>query len=263
MSKNAPENNTSVYNLFDTCSKIGHELRKIAKQHDIILGGTKWVRNTGPISTQIEQIKNLLNRVPFSDQYKYIGDKCIEDMANTLSASNDFRLAAKNWPHIGQNAQEMWAIRIGEMVQDRYSNNSKLFSPLISTFCVYSEPRPDDPDIIYERGSAEKVQSLPICMLSFNRHSDTGFNDFMTAMDVIFHENLHAIQFALIQHYFNEQYRNHPLFHDMKVFFLSGKISALGLETIYPIYRADPMERDTFSQSYNFTQRLKVKLGHD
>ncbi len=246
--------------IVTVCQRMSAQLQKTAQALNIELSGTKWV-NPNPLKAEINSLKDLFAQLSFSKNYSKSSETGRQWLAEGLCNNKKFRDAAKNWDKLKPNCQQTIIRDISEKMQNIFSHERTLFPPKNIFLHFYEKGRPAGKGTHFERGRATNSTINWQCNISINTHKDTGFHDFNRAMDTVFHENLHAIHFALADYFAQCPNREkHLLKDDMDMLHKSRLIDLEKFSKVRSLYHAVPLERDAFRQSKKFTRELTKVL---
>lgn len=232
-------------------------IRAVARSSGITLDGPGWVV-ADTLGEHVRGLTNHFNRLSFSPAYFAWKDDCLQTLVTFLCADAQFRDMCRDW-HDYSTAQRI----------DTATWFSRTFHAIFSAdlipqaiICVRDFERPPSQSAIPRlvRGTHQAPHpGRRSHDIGFNTHKSAGFYYLENALEVAFHENLHAVQYGLAGAAARGEIKDdHPLYRDARLFAMAFRNRVCYLPNIRPAYRAHPLEVDTHSQSSMFIAALRA-----
>lgn len=237
--------------------RCGINIRQMAKEEKIDFDGDDWVpaEKFGPTA---ENLTKLFNSLTVSPAYRAWQAERTTALVQTLAADNDFHRMLAEWPDTPSYVHAYYAKTISCHHQSIFSKDiapehrihvqeeSIARTGTRLTRGSHMSPRPGD----------------KIHYITLNTHPDTGFHVPATGLDVIFHENTHAVHTMLATAFIDGHLpEGHPLHDDARLLLLASREKHSYLPGIKEIYRSHPTEEDTFRASAAFVRELDAALA--
>lgn len=243
-------------------SKIGRKIRVTAQEAKIPLYGKKWV-DAAPFQPHASRLTALFNSISHSPAYAAWQNQKREALIGALTAQQDFLEAASQWPLLEGDAHEALIREVSAQHHKIYGGDLYTPSELVLEF--FSTAREGLEDEHYVRGSFgasmdSETRSF-LWNMSFNTHPDTGFPNFLTAMNYVHHENTHAVQEAFAKlHAFHQIDPADELAGDALYWHEVRAYRHSYIPIIRPLYYNHPQEKDAFRQGTLFSTELHTAL---
>lgn len=249
----APDRDARAMSL---ARSFGVKIRSRAFMKGIDLAGRNKVEpeDLAPYSFRLTRTFNTLS---LSRAYKDWQAERTAQLVGILIAAQSFRRMAQDWNVMDNDNFIENASWFSRMQQSVFSHDLTASPPeiLIETF---SAPHIDK-DKILTLGTHMRPQNeqAPFHSLTFNTHPDARLQEFDRALNVLFHENLHATQWMLAEQYVQGAITAaHPLHRDARLLMMAYNERSSYIPAITPVYRAHPLEEDTFRAAAAFIDKL-------
>ncbi len=252
--------NVSPAEILKACGEMHKRLEKAAKKHRISLDAPGWVDDR-PLTNEVSALRDKFNLLAFSTTYQGWSERQRKKLARALAADKDFRAAADNWDLLSNQDRIAQITKAGTQMMKLYSDGGKLFPPKTIQLRFY-EQGSDAGSNYFELGStARSLADAARCRISLNMHKEAGFNRFERALNIAFHEHLHAVHFSLSDYFTQcKKPERHLLGKDMEVLHYSEKLYRIGFCNIRTLYQAIPWERDAYHNAKHFVRDLYEAL---
>jgi hypothetical protein len=232
-------------------------IRAMARVDKIDFDGDDWVpaEKFGPTA---ENLTKLFNSLTVSPAYRAWQAERTTALVQMLAANKYFQKMVAQWPDtpsyvyahyaetISRHHQSIFSKDIAPEHKIRVQEESVARAGTRLTRGSHMSPRPGD-----------KIHEITL-----NTHPDTGFHVPATGLDVIFHENTHAVHTMLATAFIDGHLpEGHPLHDDARLLLLASRERHSYIPGIKEIYRAHPTEEDTFRASAAFVRELDAALA--
>lgn len=240
---------------------VAQRLRAMAKDKAIRLDGPRWIAPQR-LSPHAAQLHETFNRLSLSENYLGWQRARTRKLVAALCEQKIFREMMADWHRTPPGQQAGNATWISRKQQEIFCDG--IVAPCAVEISTFSTARPAGGTLArMVRGSHSRpgIGRREPHDIRVNVHPDSGFNVAAAAMDVVHHENDHAIQWALAESYaLGRLPRDHALAREARLFLMAFEARTAYVAGVRPAYRAHPLEIDTFAQSGRFVAALRKRL---
>ena len=237
--------------------RCGINIRQMAHEEKIDFDGDDWIP-AEKFNPTAENLTTLFNGLTVSAPYRAWQAERTTAFVQKLVASPFFQYMIRNWADASADTHSANGFWLSRRHQETFSNNiAQAHGIVVKTESVarvgsrlvrgsHLSPRPGD-----------KIHEI-----NLNTHPDTDFHVPATGLDVIFHENTHAVHTMLATAFIDDRLpEGHALRDDARLLLLASREKRSYLPAIREVYRAHPTEEDTFRASATFVRELDAALA--
>ena len=232
-------------------------IHRQAASEKIDLYGKKWIapERFGSAATTLTSLFNGLN---VSHIYRDWQSERTDRLVATLARNPYFHLIIQQWHKSAPGTQAAYAQWISRHHQSIFAERIAPARKIrIGTFSI---PRTDERLTLGAHRTPEPGKTTH--KIRLNMHPDAELHQIAKALNVIFHENTHAVHDMLASALVDEKIdANHPLYNDARLLLLATQERYGYITAIKPVYRAHPTEEDTFRASDAFVEKMSAALA--
>ena len=245
--------------LMREATAAGTRLRAFARRERVDIHGHQWIAPER-LGGHAETLTGIFNRHAFSPAYRAWEDDCTFALTRALCTQRQLTDMLRHWSTYTDPERIDAAAWFSRLHQKIFAED--VMTPAITCVHGFSRERAEAPQPRLVRGMhISPGYGRRSHEMGFNTHPDARFHELTEALNVIFHENLHAAQYALAAHAASGDIRvNHPLHREARLFAMAFANRESYLSTVDSAYRAHPLESDTHAQSTRFLTTLGVTL---
>ena len=232
-------------------------IHRQAASEKIDLYGNKWVapERFGNAATTLTSLFNGLN---VSHIYRDWQSVRTDRLVATLARNPYFHRIVREWHKSAPGTQAAYAQWISRHHQSIFAERIAPARKIrVGTVSV---PRNDERLTLGDHRAPEPGKTTH--RIRLNMHPDAELHQVAKALNVIFHENTHAVHDMLATALVNGKIdSDHPLYNDARLLLLATQEHYGYITGIKSVYRAHPTEEDTFRASDAFVEKMTAALA--
>lgn len=252
------EGDSDLARNVNAAKRLGLNIRHQAMMGKIDIDGDHWVSDT-IFGEAAQALKATFNDLAVSPAYRAWQSERTAALVNSLAASPFFRHIARTW----ENATPLEHTRNARWISTRHQMifaHGIIDKPHAINVGTFSQERTGPRLVRGEHARSDPGSSVHT--LRINVHPDAEYHHPARGLNVVFHENTHAVHHMLGAALADGAIANdHPLHADARTLLAVTFDHLAYLPGIKNLYQTHPTEEDTFRASDDFIDRMETALA--